>query len=542
MIKIVTVEKMRQIEAAADASGISYATMMENAGRATALRVLEILAEIEDPWVTILIGPGNNGGDGLVAGRIIAQESDAHVRLYMLKHRSESDDNFAAVQQAGLFVAYAEDDRDFRVLRNLVGSAHLVIDALFGIGLRLPLRDNVVKVLRNVHQALNDSTQFEAPTYILPARPMPNRQRRRTFVMAVDCPSGLDCDTGEIDRYTLTADETITFIAAKPGLLTFPGARAVGQLSVAQIGVPDKLKELAEEKFVLADAHYVRRRLPARTLNSHKGTYGKALIVAGSQNYVGASALAAEAAYRVGAGLVTVATSQPVLASLTSRLTEPTWLPLPDEGGMIDATATNIVRDTFASVDGLLLGPGLGQAEVTQKFIEQLLSSTDVDWPSMVIDADGLNLLGKIDRWWTMLPEHTIVTPHPGEMARLAAVSTSEVQTNRQVLAHEKSAEWGVVVLLKGAHTLIAAPDGRIVALPFKTDALATAGTGDVLAGIIVGLLAQGVESFDAAVVGGYLHGVAGEYAARQHGNSRSVIAGDVLRALPTALTLLENA
>jgi ADP-dependent NAD(P)H-hydrate dehydratase / NAD(P)H-hydrate epimerase len=540
--------------------------MMQNAGRAVALRVINILAQQVDPRVTVLVGPGNNGGDGLVAGLIIAQESAAQVRFYLLKPRSDDDSHFKAARDAGLLIALAQDDRDSRVLRNMVASADVVVDALFGIGVKLPFRSDVAKVLRNVQQALHDNQQPVHAQVAVITPTIPDRVHRRSpVVIAVDCPSGLDCDSGALDKQTLFADETVTFIAAKPGLFDFPGAAAVGQLHVSPIGVPAELPELDAEKGFVVDATSVREWLPARPANSNKGTFGKALIIAGSINYVGAAGLSAMAAYRVGAGLVTIGSAGPVVASLSARFLEPTWLLLPHDMGALSESAAPLIYDEANGYTALLLGPGWGKENTTRELLVKLFKSadgskrsesrsigflpgsappaqedvTEYKLPPLVIDADGLNLLSEIERWWTLLPERTVITPHPGEMARLAKVETSDVLADRWQIAAAKAAEWNVVLILKGAHTLIAEPDGRMAVLPFKNDALATAGTGDVLAGMITGLLAQGMKPFEAAVVGGYLHGLAGERAAAKQGNSRSVIAGDVLDAVADAITTL---
>jgi NAD(P)H-hydrate epimerase len=558
---------MRRIEAAADGAGVSYDQMMQSAGRATAERVLEILADCPEPRVTVLIGPGNNGGDGLVAGRIVAEQSDTQVRFYLLKPRDTDDPNFVAVRDAGLLIANAQDDRDKRVLRNMVASADVVIDALFGIGVNLPIKDEAAKVLRNVRQMLDEQSQLASSnSSVMPSKPQA-RLSTKPYVIAVDCPSGLNCDTGELDPNAIPADETITFIAAKPGLLTFPGAEMVGKLSVAPIGVSQDIDELNNERRTLVDAAMARRLLPVRPANANKGTFGKAMVVAGSLNYIGAAGLAAHAAYRIGAGLVTVGAPQPVVAVLAAQLLEPTWLLLPHDMGVLSEGAAEVILGEVGNYQALLLGPGWGREETTKSLLSALFARTatapkrtarrkigfaagataseaannsEISLPPLVVDADGLNLLSEIEDWSTLLPVRTILTPHPGEMARLSGLDKDEIEANRWEIVARKAAEWNVVLVLKGAHTLIAEPDGRIAALPFKTDALATAGTGDVLAGSIVGLLAQGLAPFDAAVVGGYLHGLAGQQAAEWLGSTRSVVAGDVLDGMAEAIALVE--
>jgi NAD(P)H-hydrate epimerase len=567
VIKIVTVEQMRVIEAAADAAGLSYAQMMENAGRAAAARLLTLLEQVTEPQsarVTILVGPGNNGGDGLVAGRILAEAGVEQVRFYLLKPRTDDDPNYAAVQQAGLLVANAEDDQRFRVLSNMIATSDLVVDALFGIGVSLPLRAEAAKLLRAVHNALNsveaepDSSLYEEPAGL----PLTPAGRQRPLIVALDCPSGLNCDTGAIDKLTLPADETITFIAAKPGLLALPGLESVGRLFVAPIGVPPNLEPLAEASHALADVALIRSLLPERPAGSHKGTFGKVLIAGGSVNYTGAPGLAARAAYRVGAGLVTVGAPGPVVSALASQLLEATWLLLPHDMGVLSSDGAAMIHEQSARYDVLVLGPGWNTEKTTRELLLKLLTqpntnqsarrqigfaatatrdaeasaSKDEHLPPLIIDADGLTLLSQIDDWPALLPPKTVLTPHPGEMARLTGLSVEDVQAKRWELAAEKAAEWKVVLVLKGAHTLIAGPDGQVTALPFKTSALATAGTGDVLAGAIAGMMAQGLGPYDAAVVGAYLHGLAGVMVADGYGSERVVMAGDVVDALIDAL------
>jgi ADP-dependent NAD(P)H-hydrate dehydratase / NAD(P)H-hydrate epimerase len=567
LIKVVSVEQMRQIEAAADAASMSYDQMMQAAGRAAADRVLELIADRQDARVTVLVGPGNNGGDGLVAGRIVAQESVAQVRFYLLKAREDSDANFIAVKEAGLLIANAQDDRDKRVLRNMVASADVVVDALFGIGVQLPIKDEAAKVLRNVRQALDGQEDLPPRRALITlASPDDSRPATKPYVVAVDCPSGLDCDTGELDKNAIPADETITFIAAKPGLFIFPGAEAVGQLSVAPIEIPEDLEPLQNEKRIVVDGDSVRDLLPARPANANKGTFGKALVVAGSVNFVGASGLSAQAAYRVGTGLVTVGAPHPVVALLAAQFLEPTWLLLPHDMGVLSENAAELIQEEVGEYNALLLGPGWGRENTTRGLLTRLFEKpaapskriarrkigfmfdstatadgevTETNLPPLVIDADGLNLLSEIENWWTLLPARTVLTPHPGEMARLAGITTEEVQAKRWEIAARKAVDWNAVVVLKGAHTVIAEPDGRVAILPFKTDALATAGTGDILAGAITGLLAQGLSPFEAALVGGYIHGLAGQQAAEWLGSTRAVIAGDVLDSLTEAIALL---
>jgi len=598
MTKIVTIEQMRATETAADAAGLSYAEMMNRAGRVVADHVKQLLEDSGDTRVAILVGKGNNGGDGLVAGSLIAAETKAIVSFFLVEARDASDPLFAAIQSAGLLAVDAATDGEqgYRVLRTMVANADMILDAILGTGAHLPIAGDLEKILRQVDRALKErAADHPRPHLITPNQPSYSG-RRNPFILAIDVPSGLDADSGALDPLALHADATITFEAAKPGLLSFPGADAVGTLHIASLGIPDKTEPLASITNTLVDAPYVHNLLPKRPANSSKGTFGKAMIAAGSVNYSGAAALSALGAYRIGAGLVTVAAPQPVVPSLAGHLLEATWLLLPHDMGVLSKGAARALRKELAGYSALLIGPGLTQEEPTAEFISALFQSEtppvkvrtgfgaapegqsnadapkvkpragfgfapspidapedknepDVPLPPLVIDADGLNLLAKIDDWWTRLPAHTIITPHPGEFARLAKIedegglkANERVQANRVALAIEKAAAWKVIVLLKGAHTVIADPDGRVAILPFANPGLAHAGTGDVLAGMIVGLLAQGLAPFDAAILAGYVHGYAGELAVMYSGNPTSVLASDVAQHVGDALTAIEAA
>jgi ADP-dependent NAD(P)H-hydrate dehydratase / NAD(P)H-hydrate epimerase len=565
VLHIATVEEIRAIEKEADANGYSYSDMMDSAGRATADRAREILKDVKAPRVTVLVGSGNNGGDGLVAGLYIAQDNpEALVNFYLLQKRKDS--YIQTVQEAGLPVSHAEDDKDKRVLRNMVASSDLVIDALFGIGGRLPIKEEAQKILRHAKRAIEERrSESPAKLSINPAKTQQMPHAAPVYVLAIDCPSGMDCDTGEVDNMTLRADETITFIAAKKGQFFYPAADYLGQLTVADIGISQSLDAVKALTDSVVDAETVRALLPTRGSDSHKGSYGRALVIAGSVNYVGAPALSAEAAYRAGAGLVTVGAPNTVILALSGSLREVTWLMLPHDMGVIAEGAVTMLYKELNKMKAILVGPGLGTEKTTREFLHKLLQPngekakapgkrslgfrTDIavkeeaevliSLPPLVIDADGLNLLSETETWWTLVPENTVITPHPGEMARLTGLETSDVQEKRWGLAREKAKEWKLIVMLKGAHTVIAAPNGDFAVLPFKTDALAKAGTGDILAGLIVGFLAQGMKAFDAAVVAGYVHGLAGELAAKTQ-SSRSVLAGDVLRAIGQAFKQIE--
>jgi NAD(P)H-hydrate epimerase len=539
MLKILTAEQTRNVERAADQQGHSLDELMTRAGRAVADRAKRLLRDLADPQITLLIGTGNNGGDGMVAGLFLAQDlPSANVRFYQLKPRQDQFSQIA--QQADLMVVNAEDDHDKRLLRNMVASSDLLIDALFGIGVRLPLREESARVLRAVNQAIRER-RSESPSSTWVSTDSPFRPSRpRLLVLAVDCPSGVDVDSGALDKNTIHADETVTFIGAKPGLLMFPAAQAVGHLSIAHLGIPPSLPELQPISDTLVTAETVSDDLPARALDAHKGTFGHALIVGGSQLYRGAPILSGQAAYRIGAGLIELALPNPLIAP-SAHFLEAIWLPLEDDQGAFAAHAWQRCLPSLAKANSLLIGPGMGQSESTRGFLFSLLAHIrDSGWNKpLVLDADALNLLATHESWWTLLPSSTILTPHPGEMARLCQLTTAELQADRWNIARKKASDWGVTLVLKGAHTIIADKSGKLAVLPFKTDALAKAGSGDVLAGIIVGFLAQGLDPLRAARCGAYVHGIAGQFASISAGDSASVMAHDLVRSLGGALASL---
>jgi len=554
-MQIVTVKEMRRIEQVANSQGLPYATMMEAAGRAVGAWV-----ESEGACgrqVLVLVGPGNNGGDGLVVARYLHQ-AGARVAVYCWKRDVAADPNWDAVQDASIPCIWRDQDEGCSELQRLASEADWILDALLGTGVSKPIAGTLQDILSTVARivaARRTPALSDALLRVLPALAEP-QATPRPRVVAVDVPSGLNSDTGDVDPATLPADVTVTLGFPKVGQFLFPGAALVGELIVADIGIPARLA--SDVSLELSTADRIRALLPKRPSDAHKGTFGKAMVVAGSTNYTGAPYLAASAALRVGAGLVTLAVPELLHPILAARLSEATYLLLPHQMGALVPDAVKVLLEGLSGYDALLLGPGFGRDEQTVEFVARLLSLPSSErrarlgfvapatageesrsqLPPLVIDADGLNALADRKGWQRSLPRSTILTPHPGEMARLLGTTVADVNTRRIELARRVAQEWQAVVVLKGAYTVIASPQGQACINPFATPALATAGSGDVLAGTVVGLLAQGLAPFDAAVAGAYLHGLAGQMVAAELGPAGSV-AGDLLGKLPLGLRRL---
>jgi NAD(P)H-hydrate epimerase len=545
-MKLVTIAQMHLIEQEADSSGLTYEKMMENAGYNLSREVLRLAYAQDDDEEEIqvlgLVGPGNNGGDTLVALTRLAEKGWT-ARAYLLHRKLTGDVLIKRLEDASGEVYQAEKDNNFQQLQAFLESADVVLDGVLGTGIKLPLKDEFGSVLAAVQGIV---AEMEWPPYII----------------AVDCPSGVDCDGGRAAPQTVAADATVTMAAIKQGLLKLPAYDLIGELRVVEIGQLDDLKSWQAIKNEVADEDLALSLLPIRPTDAHKGTFGTALIAAGSVNYTGAAYLAGKAAYRIGAGLVTLAIPASLHGTLAGHFPEATWVLLPHEMGVISSGAADILKKNLERVTTLLVGPGLGLEDTTKDFIADLLRISEdkqvhgrmgfiqpeagkptpkpAPLPPMVFDADGLKLLAKLPDWSKLLPAPAILTPHPGEMSVLTGLTTEEIQKDRLTVARKFAQEWGHVVVLKGAFTVIAAPDGRTTTIPVATPALARAGTGDVLAGLITGLRAQGVDAYDAARAGAWIHAQAGLTAARFQGGMAAVMAGDVLEAVPDVIAVLE--
>lgn len=537
-MKLLRVSEMVAAEKAADAAGVSYAQLMETAGKRLA-EALQQHTPIQNKNILILVGPGNNGGDGLVAGRLLAEQG-ANVAFYLSHPRDPgSDSNYAEVQQMRLFIAEADHDQRFRVLRTRLNITDILIDGLLGTGVSRPIEGKLAALLKQVAEGLKQRQQGREDTPNL-VKIGDDFQRRgaeaqrddSVFVVAVDCPSGLNCDNGSLDPLTIPAELTVTFGAPKWGHFLFPGAAACGELVVADIGITADLPEMRQVQVEVATAVSMRPLLPKRPLSGHKGTFGKVIIAAGSAQYRGAPLLSARGAFRAGAGLVSLFVPSSIRDVATVQLPEATY-PRVAEVDQLSAESALALIDQLDQYQALLVGPGLGDAA---SFMETLCANIPEHSPPIVIDADGLNIISQWPDWPQRIPPNSVLTPHPKEMSRLMGISMSEMNgQNRIAVTRKMAAEWGHVVLLKGAFTVVAAPDGLTTVLPFANPVLAVGGSGDVLSGVIVALLGQGGDVFETAVLGGYLHGLVSSLTPLQSG----LLAAEISDLIPQAMQQL---
>jgi hydroxyethylthiazole kinase-like uncharacterized protein yjeF len=539
MVKLFSVKEMQGLEIEANASGLTYELMMQNAGNGLAKEIDAAYSHINNKKIVALVGSGNNGGDALVALHQL-MSNNWNAFAYIVKERAENDQLVINLSKAGGHVIYAQNDDKHKNLLELLRDCSVLLDGVFGTGIKLPLRGKVANILKYVKNFIEEVS------------PGPK-------IVAVDCPSGVDCETGETADEAIPADITVTMAGMKMGLIRFPAANIAGEIRVTSIGPIETLKAFQDNKKVILDSDIVKDILPERPIESHKGTYGTALIIAGSLNYTGAALLAGIAAYRSGVGLVTTAIPAPLHDVLAGQFPESTWLLLPHEMGVIAADAARVINNNLERATAVLIGPGFSLEDTTREFLHKLFAehtsgaAGDIGFihetnsetisekftKPVVVDADGLKLLSKIPNWYKLIPSPAILTPHPGEMSVITGLSTQEIQANRLEIATKYANEWGHIIVLKGAYTIISSPDGKLAVVPVATPALAEAGTGDVLAGTIVGLRAQGVEAFNAACAGAWIHAMAGILAAKRLGNNISVIAGDVLEAIPSVISEL---
>ena len=516
-MKIVTVEQMLAIERAADASGLSYDQMMHNAGLGIGKWIYQHVPVKHS--VIGLIGSGNNGGDTIIALTWLAKRS-VRTTAFLVKQREHDPLLDAYIHQGGAVVDIS-NHQHMHVLQAAIIQGAVVLDGVLGTGLKLPLRGTLHQTMVRI------SNQLE--------------NRLDVLKIAVDCPSGVDCDTGEVSDVTFAVDHTLTMAAVKQGLLRHPARSFSGEIHLIGIGIDEMSDDLNADFPQMVDEGMIRDFLPQRPDHGHKGTFGTCLVIAGSAPYTGAAYLTGKSAYRAGCGLVHMAAMKDVHRSLSGRLIEAVWTILPDVDGAYDPNGVEVIKADLMSADSIVIGPGWGQNKTNETFLVALLKSIPSKTPTL-FDADGLKLLRKLDRWWAHLPNQTVLTPHPGEMAILTGIDIQEIQDHRWEIADEFAQKWNVVLVLKGAVSVIASPQEGVYVNPVSDSALGTAGSGDLLSGLIGGLMAQGISAQGASVLGVWVHGTSGQVAHSVVGTDFSVTATDILQHIPHALLKAKEA
>jgi ADP-dependent NAD(P)H-hydrate dehydratase / NAD(P)H-hydrate epimerase len=492
--------------------GVPGPVLMESAGRGAAGVALEMLGG--EGIAVVLAGPGNNGGDGFVIARHLLNSGVRVETLLAVPRDKVAGDallNLQILERMGAAPIALSGAEGLAVARERMRSADLVVDALLGTGVTRPVEGMLADLIELVNGA-------------------------GAKVLAVDLPSGLDADTGRPQGVAVRAAATATFGHLKRGLVVHPGAQLAGEIAVVPLGVPASFSIRAGVDGALLSAESVRALVPKRPADAHKGTFGHLLLVAGSAGKAGAAVMAGRSALRAGTGLVTIAATAEARAAVEAQCVEAmveTSLVSPER-----ALAEGDRRRLDALLDGksaVAIGPGLSTATGARSAVMHLVSTLALP---AVIDADGLNALAAAEGGVRPSGAPLVLTPHPGEMARLLGIPNADVQADRLGAARAAAARFGAVVILKGARSVVADADGRAFVNPTGNPGMASGGMGDALTGIVGGLLAQGLPALDAARLGVYLHGLAGDLAAEKTGEA-SLVCSDLIDALPRALRSL---
>ena len=515
-MKVVTSQQMREIDRKAiEENNLSGLILMENAGLRIFQNLKKIYADLRLKKIIIFAGSGNNGGDGFVVARHLYNYG-VKVKVFLLapfnKIKGEAGENLNIIDKMGVELIETETTK-FEEIQEAVQNYDLIIDAILGTGLQGRVTGLKAKIIDLVNVAGKE-------------------------VVAIDVPSGLDADTGKLEGPCIKATHTITLALPKIGLLLFPGASYAGKVTVEDIGIPSCLLKNNKIKTNMVTREIVKSLLPFRATYSHKGSFGKVLILAGSVGMTGAAYLASEAAMRSGAGIVVLGIPRSLNPIMEVKLTEVMTLPLAETekqslGEDVEETILKLMKDF--SVLGM--GPGISLELETQRLVRKIIEKSNIP---LVVDADAIYAISKDTNILKKIKVPMVITPHPGEMAKLVNKDTDYILNNQLDITREIAQEFGIVVVLKGARTIIANKEGEAYINVGDNSGMATGGSGDVLTGIICSLIAQGANNFSAAIAGVYIHSLAGDLA-RDIKGERGMIAGDILSQVPQAFLNIED-
>ena len=516
-MKIVTTEQMTYIENKTFTQGISQHLLMENAGLGIARKVRTHLGNLAPNHIIVLVGSGNNGGDGLITAKYLKMWG-AEVTVYLCSKRKDSYPDTPPLQNLGVKIKSFLNDTQLTDLKDAISKSTILIDGIMGIGLSRSIQGDMLPIFEFIRENNNQNL----------------------YRISIDIPSGLNPDTGDADNLSIKSDLTLTLGYPKLGLYLNKGPTLTDKIEILDIGIPKT--SIAESKINLMTMSWAKSVIPTRPKNAHKGTFGKTLIIGGSKFYSGAPYLSAMAAARSGVGLVTLAVTSSVQQSVSSLSPIPTYLPLSDfSKDSNHGQNIKMIMDKISSFKSILIGPGFGMGLETQNFLQQFLREGN-DLPPTILDADAINMLNKNDNktWWSNLPSETILTPHLAEFSRLTNLSIEKINTDKINIASNIARKSKTTVILKGSNTIVAMPKGEIFISPFANPSLATAGTGDVLAGIIAGFLAQGLSSQTATILAVFVHGQSGEYVNCQYGDQGG-LASDILEYIPKVIDYIRG-
>lgn len=515
-MKVVTNQQMKEIDRKAiEEYGISGLTLMENAGLRIFQNLKDIYPDLRLKKIIIFAGSGNNGGDGFVVARHLFNYG-TKVKVLLLspfnKIKGEAGANLNIIDKMGIEIIEVEAVKQEEIQENIQNS-DLIIDAILGTGLQGRLTGLQAKITDLINIADKE-------------------------VVAVDVPSGLNADTGKIEGPCIKATNTITLALPKIGLLLYPGASYAGKITVEDIGIPSHLLKNEKLKVNMVTKEMARMFLPLRATFAHKGSFGRVLMLAGSVGMTGAAFLASEAAIRSGAGIVVLGIPQSLNPIMEVKLTEVMTLPLAEtEKQSLSEDAEEIILNIMKNFSVLGIGPGISRQLETQRLVRKIVEKSTIP---LVVDADAIYALSEDHEILKNIEAPLVITPHPGEMAKLIDKDINYILDNKLDIAREVAQELGVVVVLKGARTIIADKDGEAYINIGDNSGMASGGSGDVLTGIISSLIAQGANELHAAVTGVYIHSLAGNLA-RDIKGERGMIAGDILSQIPQAFISLED-